>query len=410
MKTKTPLEGVKVLDLGWWVVWPVSTKYLGDHGAQVVRIEFPGRLAERMSVGPFKDNISGLNRSGYFNELNTSKYGMTLDLKNPRALEVIRKLVAWADVVGEGYMPGVVKGWGLGYEECRKIKPDIIYVSSSGQGQTGPDARQPLFGHSVLALSGINQFVGWPDRAPVGPYGPWTDYYVPYCIITTVVAALDRRRKTGKGMYIDAGATEACRYGCFETAVLDYLVNGREQTRMGNRHPYAAPHGTYRCQGGDRPGEDRWCSIAVFTDEEWQGFCRAIGEPQWTREPKFATLLGRKQNEDELDRLVEEWTKDFSAEEVMMQMQANGVAAGVVQNAKDLFEDAQLKHRNHFWMLDHKELGPTAFRGSAFKLSKTPPQPRASHLVGEHNEYVLKNFLGMSDDEISELEVAGIFR
>ena len=408
MDKKLALEGVKVLDLGWWAVWPVSPKYLGDHGAQVVRVEFPGRLAER-NVGPHKDNIPGPNRSGYFNELNTSKYGLTLNLKNAKALEVAKKLVAWADVVGEGYMPGVVKGWGLDYEECRKIKPDIIYVSSSGYGQTGPDTRSPMYGHTVLALNGMDQFVGWPDRAPVGPYGPWTDYYVPYCIITTMVAALVRRRKTGKGMYIDASAIEAGLYGCFESALLDYLVNGREQTRVGNRNPYAAPHGAYRCQGGEGVGEDRWCSIAVFTDEEWQSFCRAIGEPQWTKDSKFATLVGRKQNEDELNRLVEEWTRDFSAEEVMMLMQANGVAAGVVQNAKDLFEDAQLKHRNHFWMLDHKELGTTAFRGAAFKLSKTPLQPRATHLVAEHNEYVIREILGMSDEEFAELVVAGIF-
>lgn len=400
---KHALEGVKVLDLGWMGVWPIAAKYLGDHGAQVVRIEYPARLELRRAE-PFKDNIRGANRSGYFNDNNTSKYGMTLDLKKPKALEVAKKLVAWADIVGEGYVPGVTQRWGLDYESCQQIKPDIVYVSSSGQGQAGPNAQHPVLGHILVAISGMNHFTGWPDRAPVGPFGPWTDFYVPYCILTTVVAALDRRRKTGRGMYIDASALEAALYGCFETAVLDFLVNGREQTRMGNRHPYAAPHGAYPCQG-----KDRWCSIAVFTDEEWQSFCQVIGKPQWTRDLGFATLQSRKQNEDELDRLVGDWTKNFSAEEVMHLMQNNGVPAGVVQTPKEVFEDIQLKHRQHFKILEHGELGPTPFRTAAFKLPKTPAQPRATHLLGEHNEYVLKNFLGMSDEEIAELALAEIF-
>ena len=403
VNNKLPLAGIKVLDFGWMGVWPIAAKYMGDFGAEVIRIENPTRLGLRRAE-PFKDKITGVNRSGYFNDNNTSKYGMTLNLKKPGALEVARKLVAWADIVGEGYVPGVTKRWGLDYEACREINPDIIYVSSSGQGQTGPNAKVPVLGHILVAISGMNQFTGWPDRAPVGPYGPWTDFYVPYCIITTMVAALARRRKTGKGMYIDASAIEAALYGCFETAVLDYQVNGREHSRMGNRHPYAAPHGTYPCQG-----EDRWCSIAVFTDEEWRSFCQVIGEPRWTKDIKFATLASRKHNEDELDRLVEAWTKNFSTEEVMRLMQVNGVPAGVVQTPKEIFEDIQLKHRSHFKILDHKEWGPTPFRTAAFKYSKMHPQPRATHLLGEHNEYVLKNFLSMSEEDIMELAIAGAF-
>ena len=416
MQRKQVFQGVNVVDLGWWVVWPLAVKHLADFGANVVRIERSVQPPERRNR-PFKDGIFGFNRSGYYNENNTSKYSLTLDLKNPKGYEVAKKLVQWADIVGEAFTPGTVAGWGLDYETCRKIKPDIIYISSSGVGQAGPDAEMPLYGHIVNALSGFNHVVGWPDRAPVGPYGPFADYYTTHLVTTTMVAALVRKRKTGKGTYIDVASAEAVLWGGFETYAMDYLVNGREQTRMGNRHPYAAPHGAYLCQGGDFPPaklpalemKDRWCAIAVFTDEEWQRFCKVIGEPAWTKDPKFATLASRKQNEDELDRLVGQWTRDYSAEEVMYLMQAGGVAAGVVQTNQDLSEDAQLRHRGHWVLLDHKEIGPSYYNNYGWRLSKTPAQHKPVPLLGEHNEYVLRDFLGMSDEEIAEMAAARIF-
>ena len=186
--------------------------------------------------------------------------------------------------------------------------------------------------------------------------------------------------------------------------ILDYVVNQRVANRMGNRYPYAAPHGAYRCRG-----EDRWCAIAVFTDEEWQSFCKVIGNPAWTNDPKFSTLLARKENEEELDRLVEEWTINHSAEEVMSMMQAAGVAAGTVQTAEDLLEhDPQLKHRHFFWELEHPEIGKYRARRPPFMLSKSPCELRRAPLLGEHNEYVLKEILGMSDEEIAELVIEGV--
>ena len=403
MNNKLPLAGVKVLDLGWWVVWPLAARLLAEFGAEVVRVEYSANMPERR-LGPFKDDIQGPTRGTWWNKCNATKNGITLNFQKTGALQVAKRLVAWADVVGEGYTPGVVNRWGLDYEACREINPDIIYVSSSGQGQTGPDARAPSLGHAVLSLSAMSHFTGWPDRAPVGPYGAWTDFYVPYCVVLVVLAALVRRRKTGKGVHIDMANTEAALYGTFEAATIDYLVNGREQTRQGNRHPHAAPHSTYSCQG-----EERWCSIAVFTDEEWRGFCQAIGEPQWTSDPKFSTMTGRKRNEEKLDRLVKKWTKNFTAEEVMTRMQAHGVAAGVVENLKDLYDDTQLKHRKHFFWLEYPDGGHMAHSRHAFKFSKTAPQPRPAPAPGEHNEYVLKNLLGMSDDEIIELVMSGAF-
>jgi crotonobetainyl-CoA:carnitine CoA-transferase CaiB-like acyl-CoA transferase len=337
--------------------------------------------------------------------MNSSKYGVTLDLTKPQGREVAYRFVKWADIVTEGYTPGVMAKFGLDYEAVRRIKPDIVMFSSSGQGQRGPHAQHPLFGHVVLALSGLNHFVGWPDRAPVGPYGPWTDFFTPHIIAGITIAALDYRDRTGKGQYIDAANVEAGGYGCLGSSFLDLTVNGREQIRMGNRHPTAAPHAAYRCQG-----EERWVDISVFTDDEWTAFCKVIGEPEWTREPRFATLAGRKANEDELDCLVQEWTANYSSEEVMVLMQSAGVAAGVVQNAKDLHEDAQLRARGHFWWLDHPETGLSSYSGAPFRLSKCEPDPSPAPCLGAHNELALREWLGYTEAEISELAAAEVFQ
>ncbi|MDP2953459.1 MAG: CoA transferase, partial [Chloroflexota bacterium] len=212
-------------------------------------------------------------------------------------------------------------------------------------------------------------------------------------------------RKTGKGQHIEVSQMESTA-SILETAILDYTANGRVRGRVGNRLPNAAPHGAYRCRG-----EDRWCVIAVFTDEEWRAFCRVIGNPPWTKEDRFATLLARKQNEDELDRLVEEWTKERTPEEVMVLMQREGVPAGVVQNAEDmLLRDPQLRAREHYVYLDHAEAGRTAYDGVPFKLSATPGRPlSAAPLLGEHNDYVYREILGMSEEEANEYIVEGVF-
>ncbi len=295
-----------------------------------------------------------------------------------------------------------MKRMGLGYEELKKIKPDIIMLSACMQGQTGPHANHPGLGNHLSALAGFNQITGWPDGEPKG-VGIYTDAIGPHYAISILLAALDYRRRTGKGQYIDLSQHEASVH--FMTPlILDYVVNQRVANRIGNRHSGAAPHGAYRCRG-----EDRWCAIAVFTDEEWQNFGKVIGEAALTTDPKFNTLPARKENEDELDRLVEEWTINRSPEEVMSLMQAAGVAAGVVQTGEDLLvRDPQLKHRHFFWEFDHPEIGKHRIGGLSFMLSKSPFEVRRAPLLGEHNEYLLKEILGMSDEEIVELVIEGV--
>ena len=399
---KQLLEGVKVADFCWALAGPRSIKILSDHGAEVIKIEGRNKRFDNQRVGPpFKDNIVGFNRSGKFNPYNTGKLSVALNLAHPKGVEVAKRFVAWADVVTENFAGGSMKRMGLGYEELKKVKPDIIMLSTCMQGQTGPHAILPGFGVHLAALAGFRYITGWPDREPAD-LEVYTDFVSSHFAIPAILAALLYRRRTGKGQYIDMSQYESAVH-FMAPLILDNVVNKRVANRMGNRYPYAAPHGAYRCRG-----EDRWCAIAVFTDDEWGSFCEVIGNPAWTEDPRFSTILARKENEGELDRLVDEWTVNYTAEEVMTLMQAAGVAAGVVENAEDLMEhDPQLKHRHFYWELDHPEVGKYRSPGSSFVLSKSPCELQRAPLLGEHTEYALKEILGLSVDEIAELVIDG---
>ena len=403
---KQALAGVKVLDFGWIIVGALTGKHLADHGAQVIRVESVTRpdtmRAERqVSIS----TATNPDDKPMFSYLNTSKYGMSVNLKHPRAREVIDRLIRWADVVSENFTPGTMSKLGLSYEYMSKIKPEIIMVGSSVYGQTGPLAREWGMDGTGMTLSGHLHLTGWPDREPVMttccPYG---DIVLPLFAASAIVAALDYKRRTGKGQYIDASMLEVCSYK-ISPALLDWQANAHLQTRMGNRILNAAPHGVFPCLG-----DDRWCAIAVFTDEEWKAFCHVIGDPPWTKEPRFVTLDLRKQNEDELEKLVAEWTKNHSAEEVMQMMQVAGVPAGVVQNAQDILEnDPQLKEREFLVPLEHPVLGIFGHPTPPYKLLKTKAQVRTSPCFGEHTEHVCTQLLGMSDEEFIELLQEGIF-
>ena len=403
MEKRSVLQGIKVADFSWGATAPQCARELAEHGATVVRVESHTKPDNVRFTVPFKDGIPGIDRSPAGACYNTNKYSMSLNLRKPGAREVAVKLIKWADIMIEAMIPGSMKKLELDYEAVSKIKPDIIYISTCMHGQYGPYARQRGYGVQAPALTGFYEVTGWPDRPPVQVYMAYTDAISPLYLVCAALAALSFRRKTGKGLYVDQSAIEAA-ISFLREAVLDYTVNQREAVRMGNRDPYAAPHGCYRCLG-----DDRWCVITVQNDGQWNAFCKAIGEPEWTRDPKFSTMLSRKENEDELDRLIGEWTKNYTPEEVMSIMQAMGVPAGVVQNPQDLYEDPQLKHRQHFQVLEHKVIGPMSFHSPAYRLSKTPCNLfKAGPGLGEDNEYVYKNILGYSDDEISDLMANGI--
>lgn len=402
--TKTTFEGVKVADFSWSVAGPLVTKYLADYGAVVVRIESPSHPCILRTSPPFKDEEPGLDQAGYFAWYNPNKYSIHLDLEKFEARQLAQRLVAWADIVVESFSPGTMERWGLSYKEIKKTKPGIIMLSSSSQGQTGPFAKFASLGIPLVGLGGFSRFLGWPDRGPLPFPMAYTDIISPRFAAAALIAALIYRRRTGMGQHIDIAQLESSLQ-FLTPAILDYTVNDRDGRLFGNSHPSAAPHGIYRCKG-----EDRWCTIAVFTDGEWQAFCNVLGNPAWGGEPKFATFLRRKENELELNKLIEQWTSRHAPEEVMEKMQAAGVAAGVVKNAKDLYEDPQLRARQLFWETKHEKLGEFTSLGQASRLSRTPAKlRRPSPLSGEHTEYVCTQLLGMPDEEFIELWQSGVF-
>lgn len=403
-KRKYALEGLKVVDFSWVFTGPIVTKFLGDHGAEIIKIESATRPDGTRVYTPIKPGAVGLNSSGVFANYNSSKYSMNINLREPRGVEIVKRLVKRADIVLETFGPGVMKRRGLDYDELKKVKRDIIMLSMSMVGQYGPHSQQPSFGQVLQATNGFVHLLGWPDRSPSLPVAAYTDYIAPWYVLIALMAALDHRRRTGEGQYIDLAMLEASVHPA-SPVVMDYTINGRIQNRMGNRCPGAAPHGVYPCKG-----HERWCAIAVFRDGEWQDLCQVMGNPEWTKSPKFDTLLHRTENIEELDNLMGEWTRNYTPEEIMAKLQAAGVAAGVVQTGEDLVDhDLQLRHRHHFVEMEHAEMGLHLSERPPFRLSKTPSEPqRPFPSFGEHTEFVSKEILGMGDEEFAELIGAGV--
>ena len=403
-KRKYALEGLKVVDFSWVFTGPIVTKFLGDHGAEIIKIESATRPDGTRVYTPIKPGAVGLNSSGVFANYNSSKYSMNINLREPRGVEIVKRLVKRADIVLETFGPGVMKRRGLDYDELKKVKRDIIMLSMSMVGQYGPHSQQPSFGQVLQATNGFVHLLGWPDRSPSLPVAAYTDYIAPWYVLIALMAALDHRRRTGEGQYIDLAMLEASVHPA-SPVVMDYTVNGRIQNRMGNRCPGAAPHGVYPCKG-----HERWCAIAVFSEEEWQALCRVMGNPEWAKSPEFDTLLHRTEHIEELDNLMGEWTRNYTPEEIMAKLQAAGVAAGVVQTGEDLVDhDLQLRHRHHFVEMEHAEMGLHLSERPPFRLSKTPSEPqRPFPSFGEHTEFVSKEILGMGDEEFAELIGAGV--
>lgn len=398
MEETRPLEGINVLDFSATVLGPTVTRYLADHGATVVKVESSIHPETTRTGAPHAAGERGIDRSGYFATHNAGKLSLSLNMNKAEAIDVARRLVKWADIVIETFTPGIMARWGLDYEALREIKPDIIMASSSLQGQTGPYASHRGYGMVSAAMTGWFHLTGWPDGEPVGPYSAYSDFIGWGYLLISILAALDHRSHTGEGQYIDHSHVESGAQ-FLAPALLDYQASGHVASRNGNRDQDAAPHGAYRCRG-----PDRWCAIAITSREEWLALCGALENPGWANDPRFSTLSGRKANEDELDKLIEAWTVNADAEAAMDLLQGAGVPAGIVANAEDLFRDPQLQHRRAFITLDHPEIGShqittAAFRSSAFSNLPRSPAP----LMGQHNEHVLRDFLGMSDDEIADL-------
>jgi benzylsuccinate CoA-transferase BbsF subunit len=408
-KVKRALEGITVADFTWLVAGPTVSKYLAIFGATVVKVESSTRLDGTRQTGPFAGKPT-FNSSAQFANHNTSKLSLGVNMSDPRGLEVARKLATWADVVVENFTPGVMAKWSLGYDDIRKANPGVVMLSTSFQGQTGPAATQSGYASLLHALCGINHVTGWPDLPPVDLGAAYGDLIGVWFAIATVVAALDRRSKTGEGVAIDLSQFESSIH-FLAPAILDYTVNGREWARQGNRSDVAAPHNVYRCADNPAAGaaaNDRWCAIACYTEQEWQTLCRAMGKPSLAKEPRFATQALRRQNADALNALIDAWTSSRKAEDVMRYMQRAGVPAGTVASGYDLHADAQMRHRGHMVKLEHAQMGLRTYDAPSFRLSRTPHEMRAAPLLGEHTHHVVTSLLGMSDAEYAELLGAGV--
>ena len=398
-------SGIKIAGFCWAVVGPLTMKYFADYGATVIRVETTKRPCTMRISAPYKDDKPGLDRSGYFNHFSANMLSMALNMENPKALEVAKRLVANSDVVMDNFTPGVMESWGLDYEELKRVKPDIIMLRQSGFGSWGPYAQQPAFGMILAAMAGLPNFIGWPESGPL-PVGvsAYTDCISPRFASAALIAALDYRNKTGKGQLLDLSQFETTLYFIMP-AILEYISTGREPSRIGNSHPYAAPHGVYPCKG-----DDRWCTIAVFSDGQWASLCQVMGKTDYRDDARFSTLPARKQNEDEINELISGWTINFTPKEVMTKLQSAGVPSGVVKNAADIYDDPQLRQRKLFWPLQHPDMGLFTHLGQGFELSKTPARARTpSPRLGEHTEYVCSKILGMTDEEFVELMGAGVF-
>jgi benzylsuccinate CoA-transferase BbsF subunit len=404
-----PFEGLKVIDMTWSGAGVFIMNFLAHYGATCVRVESRRQPDPIRKVYTYtnvtQDSPNALNRSACFAFSHPArKLHLSLDLKNPAAVAVFKKLAAWSDVVGECFPTGVMEKFGLGYEDLKKVNESIIMLRSCGFGHSGPLAKMSGFGMTLAAYSMMYSVAGWPDRGGVPVSSYYSDQLSPLCSILGLVAAIDYRRRTGKGQCIDQSQIESTL--CYLAPVLlDYGVNGRELELTGNKSPVAAPHGIYPCTG-----EERWVAIAVETDQEWKSFSRVIGNPAWVNEPRFANLAERIKNSDELDKLVASWTINHTPEEVMALLQAVGVGAGVVANAQDVVEDPQLKYYNYFRTVEHPYLGKIDFaHPPAMKLSTAESEVSRSSILGEHNEYVCKDILGFSPADYDRLVKEKVF-
>jgi len=373
------LHDVRILDFTWALAGPYATRLLADFGAEVIKVQ-----------SPLMENPDDSLMQGYYNTWNRSKLAITLNMNKPEGVALAKRLAGICDAVVENFTPRVMANWGLDYENLKKVKPDIIMVSMSVMGGESPLSYYSGYGPTVHALSGMVRLTSFPGRPPIGPGFSYADHVAGLYASIAMLGALEERRKTGKGRHVDIS----------ELDVMAGLLEGAAQEPVGNDSLIAAPHNVYRCKG-----KNRWCAIAVFTEEEWRGLKQALGNPSWAEDGKFATVSGRRKNKKELDRLLSGWTQKHTAEAVMSLLQKNGVAAGIVQDASELAKDPQLRVRG-FFIEDARtpliDASPIRMSVSAAEYGLSAPEP------GRDNDYVYGELLGISRRDIAELKKQGV--
>jgi crotonobetainyl-CoA:carnitine CoA-transferase CaiB-like acyl-CoA transferase len=388
------LGGLRVLDFTWMLAGPYATRLLADFGAEVIKVQ-----SKKTAKG------AESNFSAYFNAWNRNKRSITLDLSYPEARDIVLKLTAISDIVIENFSPRVMSNWGLDYGRLREVKPNLIMVSLSAMGKSGPWKDYVAFAPTLQALSGLTYLTSFTKDPPMGLGFAYADVIAGLYASIAVLTGLQYRDRTGQGKHIDLSEYEAiCTL--MGPALLEGSIEEKDIFPQGNRsnHIPAAPNGCYKCLG-----EDQWCVIAVRDEEEWHALCKAIGYPDWAREERFSTLLKRKEHSEELDRLLEQWTVQYRAEDIVLLLQESGIPAGVVQNAEDLARDPQLIARKFFISLEHPVLGKSITDKPPIHFEQDPAIGwKAAPLLGEDNRYVYMELLGFTENELSNYMDRGV--
>ncbi|HEY4396492.1 MAG TPA: CoA transferase [Acidimicrobiia bacterium] len=392
-------DGTNILEFGSGAAGPIATRYFVEHGATVLRVESRSRPDFLRVYALAPDNPHGLEGAPMFDGLNVGKRSVTLNLKHPGGVDIAKRIVGeWADAVVENFAPRAMRGFGLDYDTLAAVKPELVMVSSCLQGQTGPHRDYPGFGGQGAALSGFNWLTGWPDREPLGPYGTITDSLAPRFVASALAAGLLYRRRTGRGAYFDLAQVEAGSYS-LSPWLLDYEHDGTIGSRMGNRSPRAVPHGAFACLG-----DDRWVAIACWTDDEWGRLSGFLGFD----DPSLATLAARLERIDDVEAAVEAWTATRTREEIADVLQAAGIEAVPVYDFGDVHDDPQIEHREHFVPLTHPYMGDGLYERTGTRVGDTPHgYDRPGPTLGQDNDWVLGELLGLPADERKRLEADG---
>jgi len=393
-----PLQGIRVVDFAWAWAGAQATSILAQLGAEVIKIESRRRIDHSrifsLTTGQWFDEP---DRSTIFNDMNLGKLSANIDLSHPGGVEVVKKLVSISDVVVQNMRPGKIEGLGLSYQALRAVKPDIIMLSSSALGSTGPERGYIGYAPLFSALSGFAFISGYKSEEPIRLSGE-IDLLSATSSAFAVLAALVHRQQTGEGQLIDLSSTEATSVFMGEV-LLDFVMNGRNQARCGNKDPFMAPHNVYRCKG-----EDKWISIAVATDDEFDALCNVAGHPQWSSDERFVDAFNRWRNQEVLDKLIESWTIDQTHTDVMNRLQAAGVAAMPSCSSEDLWDDPHLQERKFWAEVDHPLIGRQTVIAPIWNYSETPLETGGpAPLFGEHNRYVFSELLGFNEAEIQRL-------
>ncbi|MCP4749778.1 MAG: CoA transferase [Proteobacteria bacterium] len=397
--TNGPLEGIRITEFTSAWAGPYTTCLLGFLGAEVIKVESKKRIDHSRFVAfSTSQSFDNPDSSSVFNSLNLNKKSVTLNLAKPRSIEIAKQLVENSQVVVENMRPGVMPRLGLGYDALRQVRPDIVYLSSSACGQSGPDREFIGYAPNFASVGGISHNTGYEDWGPSG-FSGFIDIKSATTAAFAIMMALCYHQDTGEGQYIDLASQETVAI-LNSDALLEFVMNGREKPREGNRDSIMAPHNCYPCLG-----EDTWLSIAVATDREWLALCSVMGRPELSEDRRFSDSYSRWTNQEELDPIIGNWTKDFAPYEAMEKLQRAGVAAAPSLSSKGLFQDPHLKEREIFQAVEHPVMGEDWVVAPPWRLSETPAGiHRHAPLLGEHNEQVFGGLLGMSEEEMKQLE------